>query len=214
MKRISLIFLLLAGFGYCVSAQSIPESIKTIKLASELARYGYQNRSSLALIESANLFLTAIAEEILPENAEKGAGETTATTNAVSFEPQKLFESAALFAEGDQTLLDLIQKVQSADFTRGAVDGASAICDRVLGGATNQYSVKFYGGESVTVIVAGDGNTDLDLQIFDSNGTLIGSDAGNSSESIITWLPNKTETFTIKVVNKGKIQNDYIIGSN
>jgi hypothetical protein len=58
----------------------------------------------------------------------------------------------------------------------GAVGGPRADTTRVNARATNQYTISFRGGEAARITVAGDGDTDLDLYVYDEFGNLVASD--------------------------------------
>ena len=68
--------------------------------------------------------------------------------------------------------------------------------------------------ELAEVCVSGDGDTDLDLYVYDSNGNLIGSDADYSDDCVVRWVPAWTGEFTIKVVNRGAVYNNFAIWTN
>ena len=86
--------------------------------------------------------------------------------------------------------------------------------DTVLAHSTNVYKEKFWGGEVAEVLVFGDGDTDLDLYIYDENGNLITSDTDYTDICICRWNPIWTGDFIIKVVNRGSVYNDYVIATN
>ena len=69
-----------------------------------------------------------------------------------------------------------------------------------------QYMVR---GTQVLIELEGDGDTDLDLYVYDSNGNLIGKRDGNTDYETMILNIYKSSYFTIKVVNRGDIYNDY-----
>lgn len=83
--------------------------------------------------------------------------------------------------------------------------------DRVKANSTDIYTQKFYGGESVAILVEGDGDTDLDLFIYDENGNLIVSDTDEGDTCIAAFTPKWTGTFTIKIMNLGSVYNNYTL---
>ena len=76
------------------------------------------------------------------------------------------------------------------------------------------YHVTFYGGELAEVAVAGDGDTDLDLFIFDEFGNLVASDINGGDLCLAQWYPAWTGTFRIEVRNLGGVYNRYQIATN
>ena len=74
--------------------------------------------------------------------------------------------------------------------------------------------VTFVGGEVAAVVVSGDGDTDLDLYVFDENGTLVASDDDGTDECRVSFIPRRTGRFTIVVVNRGNVYNRYVLATN
>jgi hypothetical protein len=96
----------------------------------------------------------------------------------------------------------------------GAVDGPQIDTKVVRAYDTNTHVVRFAGGELAMVVVQGDGDTDLDLYVYDENGRLVGKDVGPSDFCVVTWIPRRAGTFTIRVVNLGDVYNRYTILTN
>ena len=69
-------------------------------------------------------------------------------------------------------------------------------------------------GEVAEVIVYGDGDTDLDLYIYDENWNLITSDTDYTDICICRWNPIWTGNFYMKVVNRGNVYNEFVIATN
>jgi hypothetical protein len=76
------------------------------------------------------------------------------------------------------------------------------------------FSVSFYGGQTARVVVSGDGDTDLDLYVYDVFGNLIASDDDELDDCVVSWTPRWTGNFTIKVVNRGIVYNDFVLATN
>ena len=120
------------------------------------------------------------------------------------------------FYGNDVFVLALADQVESdmKRATRGAVGGPKAMNDRVYGKDTEAYHVKFWANEKAEVCVSGDGDTDLDLYVYDENGNLIGKDDDYSDDCVVRWYPKWTGSFIIKVVNRGAIYNNFTIWTN
>lgn len=58
------------------------------------------------------------------------------------------------------------------------------------------------------ILLSGDGDTDLDLYLYDSTG-LIGKSEGYSDKEILNVTIYNPDQFVIKVVNRGNVYNDY-----
>jgi hypothetical protein len=191
-----------------------PPAIQAVILAGQLAKYGYENNSATALIQAAELYLSAGMTELKPVSEEKGKGAETTKDEFVSHNPKQILADATTLAEGDPLLLAMIEKVDKAKSSRGALGGPKGGAFRVFAQSTDTYVVKFYANETASVAVSGDGDTDLDLFVYDENGNLIGKDADYSDDCVVTWNPKWTGNFVIKVVNRGNVYNHYGIATN
>ena len=79
--------------------------------------------------------------------------------------------------------------------------------DRVEAESSDRYTQTFYSGESVVICVKGDGDTDLDLYIYDSNGNLVTSDTDSGDFCLCAFTPRRTQRYTIKIKNWGRVYN-------
>jgi hypothetical protein len=86
--------------------------------------------------------------------------------------------------------------------------------DRVEARSVMTYYLDFYGGEYAEVAIVGDGDTDLDLFVYDENGYLIGSGETYSDVEVVGWTPRWTGTFRVEVHNFGNVYNQFGLGSN
>lgn len=191
--------------------------MSALHTAAGLAKYGYANYSSTALIEAAKIF-AEIKPQPLDIETERCRTETVADKdNVVSFDPDQLLADAKKFAGKDKVILAYVKQVEKSittGSTRGAVGGPKGQKDRVYGKDINSYQVKFWASELAEVCVSGDGDTDLDLYVYDANGNLIGSDTDYTDECVVRWVPAWTGIFIIKVVNRGVLYNNYVIWTN
>jgi hypothetical protein len=64
-------------------------------------------------------------------------------------------------------------------------------------------------GENIRIELTGDGDTDLDMYVYASNGTLIDSRQGSSDIETSYITAYGSGTITIKVVNRGSVYNAY-----
>ncbi len=96
----------------------------------------------------------------------------------------------------------------------GAVGGPKRADTSVRANDTDVFRVTFRGGELALVSVSGDGDTDLDLYVYDENDRLIARDDDSSDDCLVSWVPRWTATFKIRVVNRGRVYNEYELRTN
>ena len=134
----------------------------------------------------------------------------------VSLDFNKILADAKKYADGDEVITKLIAQVEK-DVTgshRGAVGGPRRGSYSVSAGCYNDFSVNFVKGYLAEVLVSGDGDTDLDLYVYDSNWNLIASSTDYSDDCYVNWIPRWTGRFTIRVVNRGGVYNNYVVVTN
>lgn len=188
-------------------------AMQTIVLAGKLAKYGYENNSASALIQAAELYLSVGLTEFKPESLEQGKGEETTKDEYVSHDPKQILADAKTLAEDDPVYLALIEKLENAK-TRGAIGGPKYGEYKVMARSSDRFIIKFWADELATIAVSGDGDTDLDLYVYDENGRLIASDDDYSDDCIVNWVPKWTGQYTVIVINRGNVYNSYAIGTN
>lgn len=225
MKKIAFT-LILACFSVMVSAQETKEPSKqpvskevaAIRTASNLAKYGYENYSPTALIEAARILTETPTQPLEPESVTKGEGEDEKAKQAKpEFVASVLLADARKLADGDPTVLALaedVEKLAERTESRGRVGGAGQTRATVSANGTDTYTIKFWSGELAEILVSGDGDTDLDLYVYDQNGNPIVADRGYSDDCYVSWVPAWTGPFIVKVVNHGYVYNNYIMLTN
>jgi hypothetical protein len=94
----------------------------------------------------------------------------------------------------------------SADPERGKLEGWY----RVEAFSTQSFTERFRGGETTRIQLSGDGDTKLELRVYDAAGRLVASDAlGSGDDRVVFVTPRLTGTYTVKVTNRGGVFNDY-----
>ena len=79
-------------------------------------------------------------------------------------------------------------------------------------GTTDVHKATIYVGHLAEVAVIGDGDTDLDVYIYDQAGRLVGSDEDETDRCYVRFFPRTTGIYTIKVVNRSPdLSNAYVI---
>lgn len=90
-------------------------------------------------------------------------------------------------------------------------DGPAERTTKVNALSTDVYELVFRGDEITVIEVQGDGDTDLDLFVYDEDGNLIASDTDTTDRCAVSITPRWTGKFTIHVENLGSVYNKYTI---
>lgn len=93
----------------------------------------------------------------------------------------------------------------------GATGGQASTFERVQANDNDQYKKFFFAGLKAGAAISGDGDTDLDLYVYDDNSNLICSSESAGDDESCTWTPRYVGEFTIIVKNRGSVYNDYSI---
>lgn len=199
------------------STQTVPPEITALQLANSLAKYGYANYSASALIEAAEILATVPTQALGATGTKDSTAKPGTKPDAKpDFTAANLLADAKKFAAGDTGMLAWADKVQSslASKTRGAVGGPRFQVDAVNARSSISYGLNFTAGRLAEIFVSGDGDTDLDLYIYDANGNLVRASDDYSDDCYVNWVPSWTGRYTIKIVNRGNVYNRFWIGTN
>ena len=82
------------------------------------------------------------------------------------------------------------------------------------GRLTRTYPLTFRGGETALLAVIGNGDSDLDVSVYNEDGNCVAADNDDTDDCIVAWIPAQTGKFTLKVVDQGSMSNRYEIGTN
>jgi hypothetical protein len=194
--------------------------------AVALVAYARENESPVAMLTAVQMLRGLKMQD---GKARVGAKKTEAaqagaaadakkgSTPAPSVDTAALLNEAKGWAKGNTQLVALIDQElakPAATGTLGRTTGPARHVDRVLPGESDYYTVAFRGGEVARVQVVGDGDTDLDLYIYDENGNLITKDDDNTDFCVAAWTPRWTGNFRIRIRNIGRVYNQYTLLTN
>lgn len=227
MKKI-LFFLSMIAVSFNGMAQTVEEkpevkgetseSLAAVKLANQVLRHGYENKSTLALLDALQIFSENPTQAF--NATKKGDAVDESKTDGkkanVSFDYESVLADAKAFADGDPNLLALIDNIdaEAKGAQRGNINGPSRDYSAVNGNSHLDYSASFVANELAEILVSGDGDTDLDLYVYDSNGNLIVKDTDYSDDCYVRWIPAWTGRYTIRIVNRGPVYNRFVILTN
>lgn len=200
-------------------AATASQEVSALRVAMDLAKLGYETESPSALIEAANILASTPTQALEAEieqgeqiaNEKEKADKAQLTPAQLIADARDLTEDAHLLALADNVAAKLNAQ---AEGTRGAVGGPKSGYGTVYARSYTYYTAKFWANEIAEVVVSGDGDTDLDLYVYDENGNLITSDTDYTDDCYVRFYPRWTGSFTIKIVNRGGVYNNYVIVTN
>ena len=193
-------------------SQAQLDRAERLQLAASLAKYGMKARSADALILSAQLYGAAGSAELDATKSMEGSDRKGEAKDgpAPSSDPEKLLDMASKYSSASQD--KRIEEVRAGlGAAKGPPGGTKSGWHRVDAYTTDVFQVVLQGGEPWAVTVNGDGDTDLDLYVYDENGSLIESDTDGMDYCVCSGRARWTGPFTIRVKNLGSVYNDYFI---
>jgi hypothetical protein len=196
-------------------AAQVPRDTNMVALSTvqDMARFGRGKKSATILIAAAEM-LSQIPTRPFPADSldKKPEGTVGAAPKSAELTTATLLADAKRFAGSNQDLLNTIAALEkriASGGTRQAVGGPKRDVDVLAGRGQVTYTIRFVEGRVARVGVIGDGDTDLDLYIFDGNGNLIVKDDDYTDQCIASWIPSWTGPFRVVIVNRGPIPNRY-----
>jgi hypothetical protein len=185
-------------------------SMENIGLAHRLGVYGQRSRQPLPLIAAADILLAHPTRPLAEARANLD------TTRAVLPDAARMLASAREYASGNDRLLALLppleRRARSVD--RGGSRGPRQLYAEVQPAASQEHTVEFRGGEPAIVHLSGDGESDLDLFVYDDAGQIVASITGPGDQGVVHWRPERQARFRIEVRNLGRAPNQYWLTTN
>ena len=182
--------------------------VKTAELSARLYAAGLDLADPLLIVSAARL-RKSLGMKPVDRVAEGGTQDVGAPLGW-----EEMLASATDMAEGDDTMLGLIEDVR-AESSKGAATGPVYNIGTLGNGATDTYpTVEFVGGEYAEIYVEAKSATDLNLTVYDSQGRLVCSDSDASHIAYCGWRPADTSSFVMKVENKGPQGAKYALMTN
>ena len=219
---IAVVMVLIATLGFArdrVMEKSIPEdtdsNIKNLKLAYDLADYGYSNESPSALLQAAEILTEIPMQQLDAKAIQERIAAGDADTKHV-YTAETLLVDAKDFAGKDKTFKNWISNVEKAvqSKSRGATGGPVYDEYFVYGRNCVYYDLYFDGGCFAEITVASYDGADLDLTVYDENGNMIVQDVSYASNCYVSFNPRWTGVFRIYIDNNAPYNATYRIVTN
>lgn len=201
--------------GADTKATESPEGqmVADIAAARQIARWGRDHKDALALTTAAAILkATPTGGQAPKADGDRSQGAADKAEKGPATAESLLAEARALAGQ-DQGMLAAIDRV-SSDRARGRDGGPGYVRERVMARSKDIYHIVFRGGENARIVVDGDGDTDLDVFVYDENGNLITSDTDGTDYCIVSWTPRWRGPFRVEIHNLGQISNIYTLTTN
>jgi hypothetical protein len=190
----------------------VSKSLLAVSTAINLIRYGYDQKCATCLVSAADILSKNPISPLKFENKVEGKGVASSKTDKkATIDIKTLLSDAQAM---DKSVEGMAKKIVIPVASRGAVGGSQYGTGRVNAKAEVYYDIKFYGLEQATVIVKGDGDTDLDVYVHDIYGNLVAKDDDATDGCVVSFIPKFTTTFKVYVTNRGKVYNNYELLTN
>jgi hypothetical protein len=199
------------NIGSGPKAPATEEPIAQLQMSSDLLAFGRAAKDPLALIVATRIMKALGGTEVdLKPEARAVTGDAQKVGRPVS--PESILVEARDLARGDKIINLLIDETAATAVATARQPKTHQ--DTVQAGATDVYSVLFSGGQLAEAGIAGDGESDLDLLVFDENEHLVCRSAGSSDREYCRWWPRWTGPFRIEIQNLGAVANFYRVATN
>lgn len=96
----------------------------------------------------------------------------------------------------------------------GAEGGPILKRDRVSASSQRVYTLRCNANAWTTLAMVGDGDTDLDIFVYDAAGNLVASDINLTDRAVVRWYSLERQSYTVIVMNHGNVYNDFVLASD
>jgi hypothetical protein len=213
------IFTMLALSGFALSSVAADVNVDqeakapgdplmtNMTLIRQLTDVGLEQKDPLMLMTAAKLYAITPTQDTKRTKESEGGRNSTKDSELV-IDLDSLLDYAKDYSGDNEIYLAMISEIESVK-TRGRASGPAVTTDRVNAGATDTYRVTYRGNELAEILIIGDGDTDLDLYVYDENGNDICTDDDYTDQMYCSWVPSWTGEFTIRIKNRGDVYNVY-----
>lgn len=186
--------------------------VAQILLAADLFALGLAQQDALTVLAAARLAGRVDVAEVARDRVTTG-GEAAAPAAGGPATAAQMLAAAQALAGEDPLMLDLLAEV-GAEVARDRVGGAVRSLAALPPGATDAWTLPFYGQSLAEVAILGNGGGNLDLRVTDEGGQVLCQDLGPADRAYCDFVPARTGYFIITVDNRGPGHNAYHLLTN
>jgi hypothetical protein len=199
------------NIGSGPKAPATDEPIARLQMTADLLAAGRISKDPLALVVAARIMKGLGGAEIDLKPEARAA--TTAQKPGQPTSPEAILIEARDLAKGDKITNLLIDETTAMGVTTDPGQPKTHQ-DTVQPGATDVYSVVFNAGQLAEAGIAGDGESDLDLFVYDENDHLVCRSTASTDREYCRWWPRWTGPYRIEIQNLGAAANLYRLATN
>jgi len=183
-----------------------------ILVAQELYQLGVAERDPVLVIAAARIMARVGSSEVTRESTTDAPATATAPTTRVP-DLAMAIDTARQLAQGNTQLLAMVDGL-GTQAQRGRVAGPGFVNNWVAPGFQRDFTINFQGREYAQVWLAGDGNSLLNLQVFDENGNHLCTARRAGDRQSCGWTPVWTGSFRVRIVNVGGTPSNFRMSTN
>lgn len=191
-------------------------AVQALDLAQRLFALALAREDAVLALTAARVTASIGVRAIdLPATVEGGVPSTKTESTGVP-DAAEMMRVARTLASGNAALLALADATEERA-SRGRTIGPARAMLRVDGRASMALfsrETEFRAGELAEVAISGDGDTDLDLFVYDEHGIEICRSTGPKDREYCSWRPRWTGRFRIVVHNLGPMWNQFVLVTN
>lgn len=186
---------------------AVPGAVALYLSAQTLYALGLAARDPLMVVTAARMMrgLSVIATPRQPDPERKSAVPLAALDAKTMLATARTLDAGANYP-------DLIEFVAAE--TPPAAKALRATASQLAPGASEMWTLPFFGGTYGELGMAGHGNGNLDLLVTDAAGNQICADNGSADSALCGFTPADNGDFKVTVTNSGATPDSYILLSN
>ena len=189
------------------------DPIHAARVSAQMYYIGAEQRDALLIIAAAKLRKQVAVQRIeRPPLRDGDAPVGLAPPDPLTWEV--MLSVASSLAYEDPQLTGLIEDVRAETF-KGVSTGRVESYTNIRPGGTNTYRpLEFTPDVYADVYVEGSGVSDLNLYIRDAQGRLVCSDTDISAIAYCGWQPDRAQSYSVVVQNRGSAASAYKLMTN
>jgi len=201
----------------------VAKDMEKLAVAYSLINHGREAKSPVTLITAAEIIGCISVNEGQEKPVKTDSRDNSIIENIESIfttDPLELLEEAEIMSGNDSHILSITEEIREkimtfqSDKDKGVWSGKSSYKSSLEAYQIDTWEFYFEGKKPAEIIIAGNGNGNLDVFLYDENDNNFAWDNGPTDNCKLEWHPEKGQTFKIEVLNLGDSPNNYLLIHN